>query len=382
MEKRVNDDSEALREGDIILEGRYRIVQLLYQRPRLNLYLGRRVSRQSPRSVVMGANAVSEPLVAIRELVLTDLSSGVRKQINAAAFEEFASPVILGASHLPSVGDRVWVERERHYLIMQLRGVKEMQPAVAVTLTELLLNQQRWPSWLSKEVALNWGIQLCQIVGRLHGLGIVLGDLNPAIVLVDNAGAGTWAPVLLISWPPAPRFWPMPFPSADPATSLHSTQIFPRAKASLQNAFVAPEMLNGLCDERSDVYSLGAILYFLLTRYPPIEAGRRLRAAQQNIPLEIEGVPSADLQKLNKSSGLELIPPHLFYSRIPLKLEQILYCALDLQPGLRYPSVSALVDALKAVKLEDEREHRTPSQRGAGGGGMFQWISRHLPIVF
>ncbi len=345
MDKKVSDESAALEKGDIILGGRYRIVQQLYQRPRLNLYLGRRVFQQSPHSAAVRANAASEPLVAIRELVLTDLSPSVREQIKAVAFEEFVSPILLGSPHLPSVGDRVWVEGERHYLIMQLRGVKGVQPAVAVTLAELLLSQHSWPSWLSKETALNWGMQLCEVVIRLHGLGLVLGDLNPAIVLVDSGGAAAWAPVLLVSWPPAPRFWHLP--SMGRVTSSFPAQVFPRTKASLQSAFVAPEMLGGVCDERSDVYSLGAILYLLLTRYAPIAAARRLRAAQRGTSLKIEGISSVDLQELNKSDGLELIPPRLLYSRMPLALEQVLLCALDLQPDLRYPSIFTLVEALK-----------------------------------
>src|SRR4030095_11516851 len=41
-------------------------------------------------------------------------------------------------------------------------------------------------------------------------------------------------------------------------------------------AYMAPEQSRGeteLLDQRSDIYSLGAILYFLLSRRPPYESG-------------------------------------------------------------------------------------------------------------
>ena len=94
----------ALKEGEVILDGRYRIERLLYQRPRVNLYLGRRITQA--KADIVALTEESEPLVAIRELLLADLGLQVRAQIEAAVLEEFISPVVLGSSQLPELGTR------------------------------------------------------------------------------------------------------------------------------------------------------------------------------------------------------------------------------------------------------------------------------------
>ena len=86
------DTGVLVEEGKVILEGRYRIVQLLYRRPRLNLYLGRRLPAQQRSGKEPGNGERAEPLVAIRELVLDGLPQSVQAQIEAAAFEEFIPP--------------------------------------------------------------------------------------------------------------------------------------------------------------------------------------------------------------------------------------------------------------------------------------------------
>jgi serine/threonine protein kinase len=349
------DDGAALMEGSLILDGRYRILRLLYQRPRLNLYLARRVVPG-----IGGIACRNEPLVAIRELVLTGLHAQVRSQIEAAAFEEFVSPIVLSAPRLPAGGDRVRVEGSRHYLVMQLQSSRSERHTGVVTLEELLLQHQWWPSWLSKELALSWGTQLGRIVARLHRLNVVLGDLGPATVLVDDEGRANWAPVLLVSWPPAPQFW-RESASGPSAFDIYNS-VFPVEASFERNAFAAPEMLKGICDRRSDVYSLGAILYLMLTRSAPVAPAYRLRAA----PLPGGRERREDMIRYGDTGrrpvyhpaservvgdynnrGQELIAPRALNSQISPELERVLLRALALDPAQRYDTVFDLVEALE-----------------------------------
>jgi hypothetical protein len=391
-----------LPEGSIILNGQYRLLQLLHQRPRVNLYLAQRLYPQpgtEPQSSVP-----SESLVAIRELVLTGLPTNVRAQIEKAAFEEFAAPGVLGSPHLPRAGDRLRSEGERHYLVMQLRGARGRRPAVAVTLAELLLGRRQWPLWLDVETAFGWGLQLCRTVARLHRLGIVLGDLHPTMILVDREEAAEWAPVPLISWPPSPQPRPMA-PTRDATTFHHAPlpiigsplvaldQIFPPAHPPVDDAFAAPELLDGVCDERSDVYSLGAILYLLLTRYAPIPTAHR-RGQTQDQTTKLKFAP-AELNEMHNSSrndgvpegpakSRELIPPHLLNNRLPSILEEIVLRALALNPGERYQSVAALVGALEAVDLKQILVEVATSMSANGSrkvsriGKVVEWLRREL----
>ncbi len=324
----ISDEIEIppLPHGSRILNGQYRIMRLLYQRPRLNLYLGRRCA----------GTGKQEPLVAIRELVLTGLSAQVSAQIEAAAFEEFVSPTVIGSPRLSSSGDRASTEGERHYLVIQLDESAKTRKSDAITLDDLLLTTRAWPSWLSSEVALQWGSQICRMVARLHRLGAKPGDVSPTTILVDRTGLATWPPVLLPSWPPAPQYWGTSY-SELPTPLLHC-RVFPVVKCSLQNVFVAPEALYGMSDARSDVYMLGAILYLLMTHYAPVAAARRLRV---NYP--VQGLQALD--------ALELAAPCLLNTKISPEMEQVLLCALSLAPDDRYQSVFELVEALENVTL-------------------------------
>jgi hypothetical protein len=324
---------DPLPEGSIVMQGRYRLVQLLQHRPRLHLYLAQRLTDQS--------------LVAVRELVLTCLSPELRRQIERAAFEEFASPLVLGSPHLPGAGDRACIENERHYLVMQLRPARGQRAAIAVTLAGLLLQQPRWPSWLDIGTTVEGVRRLSRVVARLHRMGAILGDLNPGTVLVDAESAAEWAPVMLISWPPPSQFW------SDSSNRALPRQVFPIAENSPGNAFAAPETLNGMYDERSDVYSLGAILYLLLTRYTPAPASLR-----------------------------ELLPPHLFNYRISAELEQVVIRALSLDAADRYPSVYALLEALESIDLEKSRAEivstKENTQREPKATKVVEWLKREL----
>jgi hypothetical protein len=334
------DTGAVVEDGKVILEGRYRIVQLLYRRPRLNLYLGRRLPAQQGSEKDLSNGERAEPLVTIRELVLDGLPQPARAQIEAAAFEEFVSPVTSGSARLPVDGDRVWVEGERHYLVKQLYDQKKALQSGVLTLDELLLSQKEWPAWLSIEAALNWGAQLCRIVARLHRLHMLPGYLDPTTILVSDTEDSSWAPVLLPSWPPPLEFWP------SAATAALCQNIFPIGDLPGDNAFIAPELLSGSYDERSDVYSLGAILYLLLTHYAPSAAIYRLQAAHVSYG-EKARLGAPHLIPLDEGNGLELIAPHHLHHAISPALEQVLLRALEHDAGRRYPSVFALVEALE-----------------------------------
>lgn len=338
---REDNDCGPLPEGTIILDGRYRLLQLLHRRTRLNLYLAQRLPLQSSCA---STNGEQESLVAIRELVLTGLPLELHSQIEQAAFEEFVAPGVLGSVHLPGAGDRPRVESERHYLVMQLRRTRGEQRAVAVTLSQLVLGKRQWPLWLDTERALEWAVQLTRLVARLHRKGIVPGVMDPSTILVDREGAAEWSPVLLISWPPAPRFWPI---SSTPFSAKEfSVRLFPIVQDTPYSAFVAPEIIEGIWDELSDVYSLGALLYLLLTRYAPVAAARRETTASAQTALEGQSGVLPD-----EAEAIELIPPHLFNSSIPPVLEQIVLRALSLDVKLRYPSAVTLLEALEGVEL-------------------------------
>lgn len=93
--------------------------------------------------------------------------------------------------------------------------------------------------------------------------------------------------------------------------------------------FMAPEQAAGsrALTTRADIYSLGALLYYLLTRQPPFQADSL----------------TALLKQLVES---EPVPPRLLRPGIPRDLETICLKCLEKEAGQRYASARALADDL------------------------------------
>jgi serine/threonine protein kinase/serine phosphatase RsbU (regulator of sigma subunit)/pSer/pThr/pTyr-binding forkhead associated (FHA) protein len=107
--------------------------------------------------------------------------------------------------------------------------------------------------------------------------------------------------------------------------------------------FMAPELVHGAdqADARSDLYSLGATIYYLLTGRPPLEAARReelLRALVVQEPIR----------------------PRLCNPAVPADLEAVCLRCLAKSPEDRFATAGALAGALRAIRQ---------LQEGAGAGG-------------
>ncbi len=366
------DELAPLQAGTLVCAGRYRVLQLLHSRPRVHLYLARRLSDD--------LLVESGPLVAIRELVLNGLDAELRQCIEHAAFEEFAAPQLFGTPHLPGIGDRGYLENERQYLVMQTRQVRGSIPAFAVLLSELLPSKTRGSAGPDISTALSWGIQICHTVAHLHSMQNILGELTPDMLLVDREGSASWAPILLASWPPAPRFWP------GPSQGEEYHQVFPTKHegtrvTSDKQGFAAPEIHEGLRDERSDIYALGAILYLLLTGSVPPAAMQRLQA--EGMPKAARGERAMLLRNLlnwQRSShaseqGKALTPPHLLNKRISPLLERILLRALALNPERRFANARDLAEALEGLHLKADT-NALPQAKASRLRRLLEWIRK------
>ena len=108
--------------------------------------------------------------------------------------------------------------------------------------------------------------------------------------------------------------------------------------------FIAPEQAAAKHDSvgpRSDVYSIGGILYFLLTGRPPFQ-GRN--------------VEETLAQTLHK----EATPPRQINASVPHDLETICLKCLEKSPSRRYATALELADDLQAVFCAMNRFRRGP----------------------
>src|SRR5690606_34975513 len=108
----------------------------------------------------------------------------------------------------------------------------------------------RLPAPAPVDEALRIGVALAEALEHAHARGVVHRDLKPANVLLDPTGAPKVLDFGLALL-------------ADRSRLTRSGTLLGTA------AYMPPEQIEGRADARSDVYSLGGVLYWLLTGTPP-----------------------------------------------------------------------------------------------------------------
>src|SRR5262249_46637299 len=125
--------------------------------------------------------------------------------------------------------------------------------------------------------------------------------------------------------------------------------------------YLRPEQALGkraVIDHRTDVYSLGATLYELLT-LEPVFGGTDRQELLQQIAFE------------------EPRRPHRVNKAIPAELETIVLKALEKNPADRYPTAQELADDLRRFL-----EHRPIlARRPSWGSVAAKWVRRHPGLV-
>ena len=110
---------------------------------------------------------------------------------------------------------------------------------------------------------LNVFLHVCDAVAFAHSRGVIHGDIKPANVMV-----GSYGEVYLVDWGIASL---IPTSTDEEPVSL-SSERHTRSGVLGTPAYMAPEQAIGdlaAIDERTDVFGLGALLYFILCGRPP-----------------------------------------------------------------------------------------------------------------
>lgn len=99
--------------------------------------------------------------------------------------------------------------------------------------------------------------------------------------------------------------------------------------------YMSPEQAGGkkAIDSRSDIYSLGAMMYELATGQTPFKG-------------------ETPLQVLMKHMQDEPVPPRQINPAIPVGLEQIILCAMSKEPTSRFQSADEMLSYLKRVQAD------------------------------
>jgi len=161
---------------------------------------------------------------------------------------------------------------------------------------------------LSTRETINLMTQACGALEAVHKAGIVHRDIKPDNILIAKGG-------------------------------LVKLSDFGLAKADTQRitgtnvimgtpAYMSPEQARGQeADNRSDIYSIGLVMYEMLTGQTPFRDGDRLQRQQNEMPAD----------------------PITINNGIPAVMNDIVMKCIQKNPGARYQSAGALLEALRGV---------------------------------
>ncbi|GAC1357212.1 MAG: hypothetical protein NVS2B12_12120 [Ktedonobacteraceae bacterium] len=269
---------------------RYRITSLVRRRPYTQLFFA--LDNQLQRTVAINAINMSTLAEAARAEAIELL------QQQYDVLRRLSMPTIMRMSDLRYF-------QEHLYIIAEWPGDKEeaateSHPRHLTTLFSLLQSGIGLPA---SQVAIAWIYRLSRTLEILHKNSIVPGDIDPDTILVSGANFdGDLS--LMASWLPTRLSELLPRPSIDTNTAY----------------FYAPETLIGESEPRSDIYSLGAILYLLLSGVTPQDATERTKQ------------PLTTLREINP--------------RINSSIDSVVTRALALEKSERYQSASEFSEAL------------------------------------
>jgi serine/threonine protein kinase len=169
---------------------------------------------------------------------------------------------------------------------------------------------------LMRKVRLRW-LQIQSIISQVgdaldyaHSLGVVHRDVKPNNILVDQRGN------CLLS-------------DFGIAKIVEGTTAFTRTGGSIGTpAYMSPEQIRAeKLDGRSDIYSLGIVLYEMAT-------GR--------VPFSAETPPAIFVKHLHDP----LPPPHIYRADIPEEVERVILKSLAKEPEDRYNTANEMAMAL------------------------------------
>ncbi|MDQ4149034.1 MAG: protein kinase, partial [Actinomycetota bacterium] len=251
--------------------------------------------------VYRGTDRVLGRTVAIKVLAS---NLGTNPQFVERFRREAQAAAAVGHPNLVSVFD-TGSEDDLHYIVMEYVEGK--------TLEEALRNGPLDPASARRIAA-----AVCSGLAVAHSKGIVHRDIKPANIMLERDGN-----VKL-----------MDFGIAKAETGPDLTE----AGLVLGTVtYLSPEQARGEpVDARSDLYSLGCVLYEMLTGRAPL-AGRTLLEIAQKLSTE---TPS---------------PPSQFNPSVPAELDDVVMRALAKSPSDRYDNALAMKHDLEAL---DEASNR------------------------
>ena len=184
--------------------------------------------------------------------------------------------------------------------------------------------------------------QVCRALSEAHEMGLVHRDIKPANIFCAYRGGEFDVAKLLDFGLAKPVF---------AASGEDSPELTQEGAITGSPLFMSPEQATGEreADVRSDIYSLGCVLYFLLTGQPPYPYKKSVRVIVAH-------------------ASEPVIPPRDHRPELPIELEEVVLRCLEKDAEDRFQSVEEFRQALVEVPLDDRWTAELAAQWWSGNG--------------
>ncbi len=272
-----------------------------------------RIGSGGMAEVYRGVDPVLNRTVAIKVLLpqfARDASFVERFRREAQAAARLNHPNIVSVYDTGADGDT-------QYIVMEFIEGR--------TLAEALAAGRRPSPVQSAEIAQ----KICSALSAAHAQGVIHRDIKPGNVMVTREGTVKV----------------MDFGIARITSGVETA---PQTSAVLGTAsYLSPEQAQGgPLDARTDIYSLGTVLYEMLTGRPPFMGETPVAVAYKQV---------------NETP----VPPSQINADVPPRLDAVVMRALSKNPANRYQTAKEFSEDLGRV-IEGQDVHATPLMPGAG----------------
>lgn len=159
--------------------------------------------------------------------------------------------------------------------------------------------------------------QTCDALAEAHSVGLIHRDIKPGNIFAAQRGGHFDVAKLL------------DFGLAKAVVNASPVQLTQEGSITGSPLYMSPEQAMGETepDARSDIYSLGAVAYYLLTGAPPFDGDKAIKI-------------------IIAHAQAEVTPPSQLRPELPADLEQVVLRCLAKEPDERYGDAPSLARAL------------------------------------